>query len=74
MIIDFLFCRAPLDESNFWGSMRNNNVIFNIQIVVKLQKYKGYGALRDRLLEEGLICFEMESTLFFRVRQNNRLL
>ena len=41
--------------------------------MVWLQKYEGYGARRDRLLQEGLTWFKLESTLFSRVRQNNGL-
>ena len=41
--------------------------------MVCLQKYEGYGARRDRLLQAGLTWFKLESTLFSRVRQNNRL-
>ena len=41
--------------------------------MVWLQKYEGYGARRDSLLETGLTWFRLESTLLFRVRQNNRL-
>ena len=41
--------------------------------MVWLQKYEGYGARRDRLLQEVLTWFKLESTLFSRVRQNNRL-
>ena len=41
--------------------------------MVWLQKYEGYGARRDRLLQAGLTWCKLESTLFSRVRQNNRL-
>ena len=41
--------------------------------MVWLQKYKENPTRRDRLLQAGLTWFKLESTLFSRVRQNNRL-
>ena len=59
--------------NQIFGVLWGITLLYLYPRVVWLQKYEGYDARRDRLLEAGLTWFKLESTLFFWVRQNNGL-